>query len=85
MIDTMPPRLLSRAGLRAYMGGLAWSDIALRMATGRLPAPMWGLSPDDSKARWDRRAVDRALDAASGLPATVEQDIDLLDRHLGTR
>lgn len=83
MPDRPSPRLLSRAALRARLGGLPWSEIAARMERGQIPGPVWGLAPDDPRARWDSPAVDRALDAASGLPATIEADEAALDREFG--
>lgn len=77
------PRLLTRAQLRAHLGALPWAEIAARMEQGRLPRPLWGLAPEDGRARWDRRAVDRAIDAASGIPATIEEQEAALDRALG--
>jgi hypothetical protein len=61
------PRLLSRAALRAYLGGITATELGERIAQGRIPTPIWGLKPDDRAARWDQRAVDRALDAAGAL------------------
>lgn len=77
------PRLLTRPQLRAYLGNIAAAELDARMAKGRLPKPVWGLEPGDKAARWDRRAVDRALDRASGIPGSIEADMQLLDRALG--
>ena len=76
-------RLLDRVALRAYLGGLPWAEIAGRIEAGRLPRPLWGLALEDKRARWDRRAVDRALDDASGVPVTVDAASAALDRALG--
>lgn len=53
------------------------------MQSGQIPGPMWNVSPDDRHARWDRRAVDMALDTASNLPGSVEAGTAALDRHFG--
>ncbi|MBR0648100.1 hypothetical protein GXW78_00370 [Roseomonas terrae] len=79
------PRLLSRAALRAYLGGITATELGERIAQGRIPTPIWGLKPDDRAARWDQRAVDRALDAAGGIAATVEAAEAHLDRAFGFR
>jgi hypothetical protein len=55
------------------------------MRTGRIPAPLYGLPPVHPNARWDRKAVDRALDAESGIPLSIEQDILEMDRAIGYR
>jgi hypothetical protein len=78
-------RLLDRAALRTYLGGLPWTEVVARIEAGRLPEPVWGLDPGDRRARWDIRAVDRALDRASGLPGTIEAQEKELDRALGLR
>ncbi|SHK23597.1 hypothetical protein SAMN02745194_04511 [Roseomonas rosea] len=83
MPERAAPRLLTRAQLRCYLGGLDWSAVSQRIANGRIPGPLWGLAPTDPAARWDRRAVDRALDAASSIPASIEDDARSLDRALG--
>ena len=82
---TSPSRLLTRAALRAYLGGLPTAEIDARMQTGSLPRPLWGIDAGDCRARWDRRAIDRALDHASRLPATVEAQEEILDHALGIR
>ncbi len=79
-----PPRLLTKSDLRAHLGGLPWAEVAARIEKGQLPRPLWGLAPDDVRARWDCRAVDRALDLASSIPVTLEAAEDFLDRALGT-
>ena len=79
------PRLLTRGALRAHLGELPWAEIDARIKAGQIPGPLWGLPATDPRARWDRRAVDRALDLASSLPATLEQDEALLDKALGIR
>ena len=76
-------RLMTRAQLGSYLGGLPWAELAGRMAAGKLPRPLWRLDPADKNARWDVRAVDRALDAESGVPATIEAQERALDRSLG--
>ena len=80
-----PPRLLSRGALRTYLGGITVADLEQRIAMGLIPSPLWGARPDDKTARWDVRAVDRALDAAGGVAATVEAAEAHLDRALGFR
>lgn len=82
---TAPPRLLNRAALRAYLGGISAIELNERMTAKLLPGPLWGASPDDRNARWDVRAVDRALDAAGGPVATLAAAEDFLDRALGFR
>ena len=82
---TRAARLLTRAALRGHLGGLPWAEVVARMERGQLPRPLWGLAADDPRARWDRKGVDRALDLASSLPATLEADEALLDRALETR
>ena len=76
-------RLLTRAQLGSYLGGLPWAELAARIAAGKLPRPLWKLDLVDKNARWDVRAVDRALDAESGVPATIEAQERALDRSLG--
>lgn len=85
MADPPPSRLLTKPALRVHLGGLPWDEIQTRMKNGQIPLPLWGLAPEDSRARWDRKSVDRALDLASSIPATLEADEALLDRALGTR
>jgi hypothetical protein len=82
LTDWLPPRLLTRAQLKAYLQ-ITEPELALRMTRGQVPGPIWGSDVDLFSARWDRRAVDRALDRASGAPATVESDSEALDRALG--
>ena len=74
------PRLLTKAALRNYLGGLRWTEIQTRMQRGQLPRPLWNQEPDSPHARWDLRSVDRALDATSSIPGTVERDTEILDR-----
>lgn len=83
MAERPSPRLLTRAALRARLGCLPWVEIEMRMRRGQIPGPLWGREAGDPHARWDGKALDRALDAASGLPATVEADEAALDRALG--
>ena len=81
MADT--PRLLTRTKLRTYLGSIAWHLVLDRIETGKLPRPMWKTDPSDPKAVWDRVAVDRALDAESAIPASIEAQEKMLDRALG--
>lgn len=80
-----PPRLLTRAQLRGYLGGITVTELEERIAAGLLPAPVWGLAAADKAARWDVRQVDRMLDAAAGPAATLEAAETHLDRALGFR
>lgn len=80
---SIPPRLLTRAQLRAYLGDIAAAELDERIRRGRLPGPLWGATPGDKAARWDRRAVDMALDRASAIPGSLEADTLILDRSLG--
>ena len=77
------PRLLDRAELRVYLGGLPWAEVSARIERGKLPRPLWRLELNDKHARWDRRAIDRALDAESAIPASLEAQEQALDRALG--
>lgn len=79
----IPPRLVTRAQLRAYLGGISTTVLAERIAAGLLPPPVWGLHPTDKAARWDLRRVDRMLDEAAGPTATLEAAERHLDRALG--
>ncbi|UXQ89158.1 hypothetical protein [Synechococcus phage MinM1] len=79
------PRLLNRAQLRAYLGGISATELEERISAGLLPRPVWGLAPGDKAARWDVRQVDRMLDAAAGPAATVEAAERHLDHALGLR
>ena len=57
------PRLLTREQAAAYCG-LSVHAFSEWVKTGRLPGPIRGT------LRWDRKAIDAALDRASGLQAT---------------
>ncbi len=83
MTEQRCPRLLTRADLRSYLGMISWAECKLRMERGQIPNPLWGLGPSNKDARWDRRAVDRALDDASAIPPSLEAQERLLDRALG--
>ena len=80
-----PPRLLSRAQLRAYLGHITVTELQQRIDAGVLPRPVWGIHPDDKAARWDVRQVDRMLDADAGPTATVEAAERHLDQARGLR
>jgi len=55
------PRLMSGAEAAAYLG-LTPASFAKWVADGRAPKPLPGTR------RWDRKAIDLALDKASGIP-----------------
>lgn len=78
-------RLLAKAALRQLLGGIAWSDVCIRMERGQIPRPLWNVPAEDKAARWDRRAVDMAIDAASSIPGSIESDTAALDRAIGLR
>ena len=59
------PRLLTREQAAAYCG-LSVHGFSEWVKTGRLPGPIRGT------IRWDRKAIDAALDQASGLQATLQ-------------
>jgi predicted DNA-binding transcriptional regulator AlpA len=59
------PRLLRREQAAAYCG-LSVHGFSEWVRSGRLPGPLHGTM------RWDRRAIDAALDQASGLQATLQ-------------
>jgi predicted DNA-binding transcriptional regulator AlpA len=54
------PRLLTRDQAATYCG-LSRQAFSTWVRQGRLPGPVFG------SARWDLRAIDAALDSASGL------------------
>jgi|HigsolmetaAR206D_1030411.scaffolds.fasta_scaffold08514_2 hypothetical protein len=83
-MTAITPRTLTRAQLRAYLQ-VTHAEIDQRMAEGRLPKPLWGTEPDDPRARWDRAAVDRALDNEAGPTATLAAAERHLDHALGIR
>ena len=57
-----PPRLMSGADVATYCG-ITLATLAAWISTGRLPGPLPGTR------RWDRKALDLALDKASGIKA----------------
>jgi predicted DNA-binding transcriptional regulator AlpA len=64
------PRLLSGADAAAYCGVTA-ATFAKWVSDGRAPKPLPGTR------RWDRKAIDLALDKASGIsPAAEREDVD---------
>jgi predicted DNA-binding transcriptional regulator AlpA len=77
------PRLLSQEQAAAYLGMAAPSFIA-GVEVGRWPQPL----PFGNKRRlWDRHAIDRAVDAMSGmLPLETEEILSrALARHRDER
>jgi hypothetical protein len=69
----LPPRLLSREAAAAYCGCDSLSTFDDWVRRGIIPRPLPGTH------RWDRRAIDTALDKAGGL---VKQDDNNPDRFL---
>lgn len=59
----IPPRGLTRAQAAAYAGCKTISSFKERIRRGLLPGPIPGTRT------WDRKAIDAALDRASGLAA----------------
>ena len=59
------PRLLKREQAAAYCG-LSVRGFSEWVKTGRLPGPIRGTT------RWDRKAIDSALDQASGIDPRIE-------------
>lgn len=61
------PRLMRQEEVRRYLGGLSVSTLNRWVQAGRIPGPIEGTT------RWDRLAIDRALDRASGLAQPSEE------------
>jgi hypothetical protein len=78
------PRLLRRAQVRAYLQ-IEEREMADRMRRGQLPGPLWGCDPELPSARWDRQAVDRAVNRASAIPDHTVAATEELDREFGFR
>lgn len=71
MIATIEKRLMTRADAADYCS-LSMAQFSQWVASGRLPSPLPGTH------RWDRHALDNALDKLSGLtpksaPSPLEQ------------
>jgi hypothetical protein len=77
------PRLLTRGQVRSYLQ-VDDAELVRRMASGQVPGPLWGCDPDLTSARWDREAIDRALDRASAIKSNVAAAEEEFDRALGT-
>ncbi len=78
------PRLLTRDQVRGYLQTDV-NDLTLRMRRGQLPVPLWGCDPALPSARWDRKALERAVDRASAIPSNDLAGEEELDIALGTR
>ena len=65
-------RLLTRAQAATYCG-LSPSGFSEWVANGKMPGPL------RRTARWDLRAIDAALDDASGLPKLLNAQYDIFD------
>jgi predicted DNA-binding transcriptional regulator AlpA len=63
------PRLLTREQAAAYCG-LSVNGFSEWVKSGRLPGPI------PRTARWDLKAIDIALDSASGIPHTAQSPLD---------
>lgn len=64
---TTAPRLISGTDTAAYCG-ITLATLAAWVAAGRLPGPLPGTR------RWDRKAVDAALDRASGIETSTTSE-----------
>lgn len=67
-LPRIEPRCLSREDAAAYAGCDSLSTFSDWVRRGILPGPIPGTH------RWDRKAIDAALDRASGLQATIAPD-----------
>ena len=65
----IPPRLLTREQAAAYCG-LSVNGFSEWVKAGRLPGPI------PRTARWDLKAIDIALDFASGISHTAQSPLD---------
>jgi hypothetical protein len=70
MIAPIEPRCLSRDQAAAYCGCDSLSTFTDWVRRGIVPGPIPGTH------RWDRKAIDAALDQASGLSSTVTERSD---------
>lgn len=68
------PRGLSKEDAAAYAGCESLSAFSDWVRRGILPGPIPGTH------RWDRKAIDLALDLASGLPTTIAPEISAFDQ-----
>ncbi|MEQ9247356.1 MAG: hypothetical protein RLO21_15335 [Nitratireductor sp.] len=66
MTENNTPRLLSRQEAAAYCG-VSLSTFHGWVKAGNLPAPLFG------SKKWDKKAIDAALDRASGLERSVTE------------
>jgi hypothetical protein len=78
------PRLLTRQQVRAYLQ-VTDPELSDRMKAGHIPGPLWGSDAALANARWDRTAIDRALDRASAIPSHIDAAMEELDRGLGLK
>lgn len=69
----LAPRLLD-LGLAAAYVGLSTRSFLKGVTDKRYPAPL----RDGKRQRWDRKALDAAVDRRSGLGATEETSDDLM-------
>ncbi|WP_163269675.1 helix-turn-helix transcriptional regulator [Chelativorans alearense] len=67
--DNNQPRLLSRQAAAAYLG-VSVSTFHGWVKCGRMPAPVFG------SKRWDREAIDAALDRESGIASSVKPETE---------
>jgi len=61
------PRLMNRHDAAAYCG-VGTSTFHAWVRNGFIPQPLFG------SKRWDRKAIDLALDRASGIPTTANTE-----------
>jgi hypothetical protein len=66
----LDPRCLNRHQAAAYCGCDSLSTFADWVRRGIVPGPIAGTH------RWDRRAIDAALDLASGIRASMGDEFD---------
>lgn len=74
MTKALTPRGLSKEDAAAYAGCESLSAFNDWVRRGIIPGPIPGTH------RWDRKAIDFALDRASGLPTTIAPEMSAFDR-----
>jgi hypothetical protein len=62
---------LNLSELAAYLGHMEPDQIVALVEAGDLPAPIMRVQPTCRLARWNRNAVDEALDALQGAKAAT--------------